>query len=165
MVLIYQVLTRECLKKVFLTSNDFVTNDSSLLKFHIGDVGILVLWTVLWKILWWREIWWCKCHGIRVQKLFMCLHPIWLQKMFKQLWLQHKDKVSSSYLGTHHSTCMHRLKNGNHKFSPPHQILGQKAKRAAKVNVDQPPQIESKILLTIYSCFYSVTVNSHWFGQ
>ena len=31
MVLIYQVLTRQCLKKVFLTSNDFVPNDSSLL--------------------------------------------------------------------------------------------------------------------------------------
>ena len=32
MVLIYQVLTRQCLKKVFLTSNDFIPNDSSLLK-------------------------------------------------------------------------------------------------------------------------------------
>ena len=31
MVLIYQVLTRQCLKKVFFTSNDFVPNDSSLL--------------------------------------------------------------------------------------------------------------------------------------
>ena len=39
MVLIYQVLTRQCLKKVFLTSNDFVPNDSSLLNgpnFGIG---------------------------------------------------------------------------------------------------------------------------------
>ena len=35
MVLIYQVLTRQCLKKVFLTSNDFVPNDSSLLKHQI----------------------------------------------------------------------------------------------------------------------------------
>ena len=34
MVLIYQVLTRQCLKKVFLTSNDFVPNDSSLLKYY-----------------------------------------------------------------------------------------------------------------------------------
>ena len=34
MVLIYQVLTRQCLKKVFLTSNDFVPNDSSLLNRH-----------------------------------------------------------------------------------------------------------------------------------
>ena len=32
MVLIYQVLTTQCLKKVFLTSNDFVSNDSNLLK-------------------------------------------------------------------------------------------------------------------------------------
>ena len=32
MVLIYQVLVRQCLKKVFLTTNDFVPNDSSLLK-------------------------------------------------------------------------------------------------------------------------------------
>ena len=31
MVLIYQVLTKQCLKKVFLISNDFVPNDSSLL--------------------------------------------------------------------------------------------------------------------------------------
>ena len=30
MVLFYQVLTRQCLKKVFLTSNDFVSNDSGL---------------------------------------------------------------------------------------------------------------------------------------
>ena len=39
MVLIYQVLTIECLKKVFLISNDFVPNGSSLLKtlpFGIG---------------------------------------------------------------------------------------------------------------------------------
>ena len=32
MVLIYHVLTRQCLKKVFLTSNDFVPNHSSLLE-------------------------------------------------------------------------------------------------------------------------------------
>ena len=38
MVLIYQVLTRQCLKKVFLTSNDLVSNDSSLLKrIALGD--------------------------------------------------------------------------------------------------------------------------------
>ena len=30
--LIYQVLTKQCLKKVFPTSNDFVPNGSSLLK-------------------------------------------------------------------------------------------------------------------------------------
>ena len=30
--LIYQVLTKQCLKKVFPTSNDFVSNGSSLLK-------------------------------------------------------------------------------------------------------------------------------------
>ena len=32
MVLIYQVLIKQCLKKVLLTSNDFVPNGSSLLK-------------------------------------------------------------------------------------------------------------------------------------
>ena len=31
MALIYQVLTKQCLKKVFSTSNDFVPNGSSLL--------------------------------------------------------------------------------------------------------------------------------------
>ena len=39
MVLIYQVLTRQCLKKVFLTSNDFVPNDSSLLNSLAGVTG------------------------------------------------------------------------------------------------------------------------------
>ena len=34
MALIYQVLTKQCLKKVFLTSNDFVPNGSSLLKLY-----------------------------------------------------------------------------------------------------------------------------------
>ena len=37
MVLIYQVLVRQCLKKVFLTSNDFVPNDSSLLKLNMSS--------------------------------------------------------------------------------------------------------------------------------
>ena len=46
MVLIYQVLTRQCLKKVFLTSNDFVPNDSSLLN-HTG--GFFLYFTVLSK--------------------------------------------------------------------------------------------------------------------
>ena len=32
MALTYQVLTKQCLKKVFPTSNDFVSNGSSLLK-------------------------------------------------------------------------------------------------------------------------------------
>ena len=41
MVLIYQVLTRQCLKKVFLTSNDFVPNDSSPLK---GNPPQVLLW-------------------------------------------------------------------------------------------------------------------------
>ena len=34
MALIHQVLTKQCLKKVFPTSNDFVPNGSGLLKFY-----------------------------------------------------------------------------------------------------------------------------------
>ena len=37
MVLIYQVLTKQCLKKVFLTSNDFDRNDFSLLNIDAKD--------------------------------------------------------------------------------------------------------------------------------
>ena len=37
MVLIYQVLAIECLKKVFLISNDFVPNGSSLLKINCEE--------------------------------------------------------------------------------------------------------------------------------
>ena len=48
MVLIYQVLTRQCLKKVFLTSNDFVSNDSSLLNVFFRKIGY-VLRDLIWN--------------------------------------------------------------------------------------------------------------------
>ena len=35
--LFYQVLTKQCLKKVFPRSNDFVPNGSSLLKDHLSS--------------------------------------------------------------------------------------------------------------------------------
>ena len=40
--LIHQVLTKQCVKKVFPTSNDFVPNGSSLLK----KVTHIVIWVV-----------------------------------------------------------------------------------------------------------------------
>ena len=62
MVLIYQVLTRQCLKKVFLTSNDFVPNDSSLLnivspEWSVFSLALFFSNKVLWLIFISKTIW------------------------------------------------------------------------------------------------------------
>ena len=78
MVLIYQVLARQCLEKVFLTSNDFVPNDSSLLKTMLASCFVYKLSllptppkSVLQEldVLYYDFLW--EGHGHRIKKQTM----------------------------------------------------------------------------------------------